>query len=157
MESIHTTINKELVQNVFKGKLVGGIISLIVGTILFITIQVLRIILDFDYKYIFALSFVFALIAVLGAFYIIAYVKAVKEFSNKTIESDATFYDDYVNVISFNGDVQIEDVKHFYKEMLFFKEKKEYILIYINKLLAVPYANKEGLAEFLKSKGVKKR
>ena len=157
MESIHTTINKELVIELFRNRKIASIISIIIGLICFIINFIISVIYDYNQTLKIIITFIFALMWIGGIAVLLSIKKNVKEFDNKTIESDATFYDDYINIVSFNGDIQIEDVKHFYKDLLFFKEKKNYVLIYINRVLAVPYTKKEGLVEFLKSKGVKKK
>lgn len=157
MESIHTTINKELVIELFRNRKIASIISIIIGLICFIINFIISVIYDYNQTLKIIITFIFALMWIGGIAVLLSIKKNVKDFDNKTIESDATFYDDYINIVSFNGDIQIEDVKHFYKDLLFFKEKKNYVLIYINRVLAVPYTKKEGLVEFLKSKGVKKK
>ena len=157
MESIHTTINKELVIELFRNRKIASIISIIIGLICFIINFIISVIYDYNQTLKIIITFIFALMWIGGIAVLLSIKKNVKEFDNKTIESDATFYDDYINIVSFNGDIQIEDVKLFYKDLLFFKEKKNYVFIYINRVLAVPYTKKEGLVEFLKSKGVKKK
>lgn len=157
MESIHTTINKELVIELFKTRKIASIVFLVFGLIGFISNFVIHIIIDYNQTINIIITFIFALMWVGGIAYLISIKKNIREFGDKIIESDATFYDDYINIISYNGDIQIEDVKQFYKDFLFFKEKKEHVLIYINRFMAVPYTKKEGLVEFLKSKGVKKK
>lgn len=157
MESIHTTINKELCIEIFKTKRILSIISIIIGLIGFTISFILQIKYQFNQILGIVLYFIFILMIIGGIAILLTIRKNIKEFDNKTIESDATFYDDYVNIISYNKDIQIEDVKHFYKDLLFFKEKKNIVLVYINKILAIPYTKKEGLVEFLLSKGVKKK
>ena len=158
MDAIHTTINKELCNEIFKSKKILAIVGIIVGAISSIITFIINVLNEFNMLLLFvALYFIFSFMWLLGISILMTIRKNTKEFDNKTIESDATFYDDYVNIISFNGDVQIEDVKHFYKDALYFKEVKNYVLLYINRVLAVPFTKQECLVEFFIEKGIKKR
>ena len=84
-------------------------------------------------------------------------LKRINLYKNNGYESTYEFLDDHIELKAYRNGEQFQNAKIKYQDIACYIEMKNYIVIKLNNMNALPVSKVSGLTEFLDSKGIIRR
>jgi len=95
-------------------------------------------------------------LVVMGGGLVAYLIVRMKKTETESIVIEAELGEESIHAVSYKKGEKTNESTTLYSEYLFYRETKDYVYLFPNKVTALPLKKIDGLVDFLKGKGVKR-